>query len=56
MARTNLNSGDDWAPVSNVGNGQVNPVTGDGSTKVVTETGLGNTPGRFYRLKVEVAP
>jgi hypothetical protein len=56
MARTNLNSGDDWAPVSNVGNGQINPVTGDGTTKVVTETGLGNTPGRFYRLKVEVAP
>ena len=54
MARTNLNSGDDWAPVSNVGNGQSNPVTGDGTTKVVTETGLGNTSGRFYRLKVEV--
>jgi hypothetical protein len=55
MARTILDSGDDWAPVSNVGNGQSNPVTGDGTTKDVTETGLGNTPGRFYRLEVEVA-
>jgi hypothetical protein len=54
MARTNLNSGADWAPVSNVVNGQVNPVTGDGTTKTVTETGLGTTSGRFYRLKVEV--
>jgi hypothetical protein len=56
MARTNLSSGDDWAPVSNVVNGQVNPVTGDGTTKTVTETGLGTTSGRFYRLKVEIAP
>jgi hypothetical protein len=56
MARTNLSSGDDWAPVSNVVNGQVNPVTGDGTTKTVTETGLGTTSGRFYRLKVELAP
>jgi hypothetical protein len=56
MARTSLNSGADWAPVSNVVNGQVNPVTGDGTTKTVTETGLGTTSGRFYRLKVELAP
>jgi hypothetical protein len=55
MARTILDSGDDWAPVSNVGNGQSNPVTGDGTTKAVTETGLGNLPGRFYRLQVEVS-
>jgi hypothetical protein len=54
MARTNLTSGDDWTPVTSIQDGQANPVTGDGTTKTVTETGLDNTPGRFYRLKVEL--
>jgi hypothetical protein len=54
MARTNLTSGDDWTPVTSIQDGQANPVTGDGTTKTVTETGLDTTPGRFYRLKVEL--
>ena len=56
MARTHLTSGDDWAVVTQIVDGQANPVTGDDTTKTVTETGLGSTGGRFYRVQVEIAP
>ena len=55
MARTSLTSGD-WTAVTQFVDGQANPVTGDGTTKTVTETGLGSTPGRFYRVQVGLAP
>jgi hypothetical protein len=56
MARTHLTSGDDWTAVTQIADGQANPVTGDDTTKTVTETGLGSTGGRFYRVQVELAP
>ena len=55
MARANLTSGD-WTAVTQIVDGQANPVTGDGTTKTVTETGLGSAAGRFYRVQVELAP
>jgi hypothetical protein len=53
MARTSLTSGE-WVEVSSIAPGQVNPVDGDGTTRTVTETGLGPIAGRFYRISVEV--
>ena len=53
MGRASLTS-DQWTPVTNVQNGQPNPVEGDGTTKTVTETGLGTTAARFYRVQVEL--
>ena len=53
MARTSLTAGE-WVEVSSIAPGQVNPVDGDGTTRTVTETGLGPIAGRFYRISVEV--
>jgi hypothetical protein len=53
LARSSLTSGT-WSPVTNVSNGQSNPVNGDGTEKSVTETGLGSTGARFYRIVVEI--
>jgi hypothetical protein len=55
MARASLTSGD-WTAVTQIADGQANPVIGDGTSKTVTETGLGSTAGRFYRVQVELAP
>jgi hypothetical protein len=53
MASSSL-SGGQWTAVTSVSNGQSNPVNGDGTEKSVTETGLGSTGARFYRIVVEV--
>jgi hypothetical protein len=56
LARSGLTTGD-WVEVTNVQEGpglSGNPVTGDGTEKTVTETGLGATGARFYRLKVDL--
>lgn len=55
MARPSLTSGE-WRAVTQIVSGQANPVAGDGRAKTVTETGLGSTDGRFYRLHIELAP
>jgi hypothetical protein len=55
LGRSSLTSGT-WDPVTSIQDGQSNPVTGDGNTKTVTETGLGGTGARFYRVQVELAP
>jgi len=55
LASGSLTSGQ-WDIVTNLAPGHSNPVTGDGTPKTVTETGLGSTSARFYRLKVELAP
>jgi hypothetical protein len=31
-------------------------VTGDGTTKVLVEQGVGSKPARFYRVDVQLAP
>ena len=55
MARTSLTSAD-WTAVTQIVDGQANPVTGDGTLKTVTETGLGSTDARFYRIQVDLVP
>ena len=53
MASSSLTGGL-WTAVTNLAGGQSNPVTGDGTTQTVTETGLGTTGARFYRVLVEL--
>ncbi|MGA1538965.1 MAG: hypothetical protein ACO39C_00910, partial [Chthoniobacterales bacterium] len=53
MASGDLTGGS-WNAVTDVVGGQSNPVSGDGTTKTVTETGLDGTEARFYRLQVEL--
>ena len=53
MASSSLTGGL-WTAVTNLAGGQSNPVTGDGTTQTVTETGLGTTGARFYRVFVEI--
>jgi hypothetical protein len=58
MGRDHLASGD-WAEVTNVQEGaglSSNPVTGDDTTKVVVEQGLGGKGARFYQVEVQLAP
>lgn len=54
LGRSNLTTGS-WSQVTNIQGGQSNPVTGDGNIKTVTETGLGATGARFYRIQVELS-
>lgn len=51
VRRGSLGSGS-WTPVTSVAGGQTNPVSGDGGSKTVTETGLNGTVARFYRVEV----
>ena len=59
MGRDSLGS-DDWAEVTNLESGAglstSNPVTGDNTTKVVVEQGLGGKNARFYQVEVQLAP
>jgi hypothetical protein len=55
LGRGDLTTGS-WNQVTNLQGGQSNPVTGDDTIKTVTETGLGTTGARFYRIQVELAP
>ncbi len=53
MASSSLTGGL-WRAVTDLAGGQSNPVTGDGTNQTVTETGLGSTGARFYRVLVEL--
>ncbi len=53
LASSDLTGGQ-WTAVTNMADGQTNPVSGDGTTKTVTETGLDSTAARFYRIVVEI--
>jgi hypothetical protein len=58
MGRDGLGSGS-WTEVTNVQQGtglSASPVTGDGTTKVLVEQGVGSKPARFYRVDVQLAP
>jgi len=54
LGRSSLTGGS-WDPVTSFQEGQSNPVNGDGTIKTVTETGLGATVARFYRIQVELS-
>lgn len=51
--RDSLNEGQ-WTAVMNLGEGQSNPISGDGTTKVVTDTSAEATTKRFYRVNVSL--
>jgi hypothetical protein len=59
MGRDSLGSGT-WIEVTNLQSGAglstSNPVTGDNTTKVVVEQGLGGKNARFYQVEVQLAP